>query len=64
MQATAERTSATKTRARPLTTAEKELKAMKTFMKKATSSKKQAEEFLRRAGIIDKNGDLAKQYRS
>jgi hypothetical protein len=64
MQATAERTSDTKPRARPLTKAEKELKAMKAYMKKVNSSKKTAEEFLRSAGIIDKNGELAKQYRS
>lgn len=60
MQATAERTSAPK----PLSKADKELKAMKAYMKKINSSKKTAEEFLRSTGIIDKNGQLAKQYRS
>lgn len=63
MQATSERTRATGVRARPLSDADKELRAMKVYMKKITSSKKQAEGFLERAGIIDKKGALAKQYR-
>jgi len=64
MQATAERTSATKTQVKPLSKADKELNAMKAYMKKVNSSKKTAEDFLRSTGIIDKNGQLAKQYRS
>lgn len=63
MEATAERNSATKARAKPKSPAEKELQAMKTYMKKITSSKKEALGFLERAGIIDKKGELAKQYR-
>lgn len=64
MEATAERESASKTRSKPMSQADKELKAMKAYMKKITSSKKQAEGFLQRAGIVDTKGELAKQYRS
>lgn len=63
MEATSERTRAVSGRSRPLSDADKELRAMKAYMKKITSSKKQAEGFLERAGIIDKKGELAKQYR-
>ena len=63
MQAEAQRTEVSKSRAKPMTKAEKELKVMKAYMKKVTSSKKQAVGFLERAGIIDKKGELAKPYR-
>lgn len=64
MNETAERTRITKTQGRPLSKADKELSAMKVYIKKVTSSKKQAVSFLERSGIIDKKGVLAKQYRS
>lgn len=64
MQATAERGSATKTRSKPMSQADKELKAMKAYVKKITSSKEDSVAFLQRAGILDKKGELAKQYRS
>jgi nitroimidazol reductase NimA-like FMN-containing flavoprotein (pyridoxamine 5'-phosphate oxidase superfamily) len=63
MDATSERTHVATGRARPLSGADKELRALKVYMKKITSSKKEAEGFLERAGIIDKKGELAKPYR-
>jgi len=36
---------------------------MKVYMAKVTSSKKEAVGFLKRAGILDKNGQLDKHYR-
>lgn len=41
----------------------KELQALKAYMREITSSKDKAETFLRQAGVIDKQGRLAKQYR-
>jgi len=64
MQAVAERKSAAKVRAKPESQADKELKAMKAYMKKVSSSKKEAVSFLENAGFIDKNGNLTKPYRS
>lgn len=66
MNETAERVRVAKPRKRaePLSKAEKELNAMKAYMKKVNSSKKTAEDFLRRTGVIDKNGELAQQYRT
>lgn len=59
------RKSATKLSTRPKEThAGRELKAMKAYMKKVTSSKKAAQSFLEQAGIVDKSGKLAKHYRS
>ncbi len=52
-----------KIKAQPLTDAEKELRAMQAYTKEITSSKARAEAFLLEAGIIDKKGQLAKQYR-
>jgi hypothetical protein len=46
-----------------MTQADKELAAMKAYMKKVTSSKKAAQAFLQDAGIVDRNGRLAKPYR-
>jgi nitrate reductase beta subunit len=63
MQAAIERKSATKADARPMTQADKEFEAMKVYMKKVTRSKKAAQAFLESAGIIDKQGRLAKPYR-
>jgi hypothetical protein len=63
MEATTERTRSLGRRPRPLSDGDKELRAMKAYTKKITGSKKQAEGFLERAGIIDKHGELAKQYR-
>ena len=64
MQAAIERKPAAKAVVKPLSQADKELAAMKAYMKKVTSSKKAATAFLEKAGVIDKNGRLAKQYRS
>jgi len=64
MEQTVERKRVGKPRAQALSPADKELKAMKAYMKKITSSKKDAMTFLQGAGIIDKKGELAKQYRS
>lgn len=64
MQAAAtERKSAAKGETRTMTHADKELVAMTAYMKKVTSSKKAAQTFLESAGIIDKQGRLAKPYR-
>lgn len=49
---------------KPLSQADKELEAMKVYMKKVSRSKKAAQTFLEDAGIVDKQGRLAKQYRS
>lgn len=49
--------------ARPMTQADKEFEAMQAYMKKVTSSKKAAQTFLEDAGIVDKQGRLAKPYR-
>lgn len=64
MQATIERKRASKAAAAPMSQADKELAAMKVYMKKVSRSKKSATEFLLRAGVIDKNGVLAEHYRS
>ena len=66
MNETVERAKVAKTRSRsaPLSVADKELKAMQAYMKKVNSSKKTAEAFLRRNGVIDKKGQLAELYRS
>lgn len=68
MQAATERKTAAKavakTAAKSMSQADKEFEAMKAYMKKVTSSKKAATTFLEDAGIIDRNGRLAKQYRS
>ena len=50
-------------KAQQLTETEKELRAMQAYIKEITSSKEQAEAFLLGAGIVDKQGQLAKQYR-
>ena len=64
MQAAAtERKSAAKADLRRMTHADKELEAMTAYMKKVTSSKKAAQTFLENAGIVDKQGRLAKPYR-
>ena len=59
-----ERKRPTKTQAKQLTETEKELRAMQAYIKQITSSKEQAEAFLLGAGIVDKQGHLARQYRS
>ena len=48
---------------RPMTQADKEFEAMQAYMKKVASSKKAAQTFLEDAGIVDKQGRLAKPYR-
>lgn len=58
-----ERKQPTKIQAQQLTETEKELRAMQAYIKEITSSKKRAEAFLLSAGIVDKQGQLAKQYR-
>lgn len=63
MQAAIERKSAAKAVAQPMSQADKEFAAMQAYMKKVTSSKKAAQAFLQDAGIIDRNGRLAKPYR-
>ena len=63
MRAAAERKSVPKGEVRPMTHADKEMAAMTAYMKKVTSSKKAAQTFLENAGIIDKQGRLAKPYR-
>lgn len=42
---------------------QEQLKAIERGVKKATSSKSAAIETLRRAGILNKNGELSKAYR-
>jgi hypothetical protein len=42
---------------------DRELAAMKLYITKVTSSKKEAVSFLKDAGIIDKTGQLAKPFR-
>lgn len=64
MQAAAtERKSAVKAAPRLMTHADKELEVMTAYMKKVTSSKKASQTFLENAGIVDKQGRLAKPYR-
>lgn len=46
-----------------MTHADKELEVMTAYMKKVTSSKKASQTFLENAGIVDKQGRLAKPYR-
>ena len=46
-----------------MTQADKEFEAMQAYMKKVASSKKAAQTFLEDAGIVDKQGRLAKPYR-
>lgn len=47
-----------------LTQAEKELRVMEAYMKKVTSSKKEAVAFLKRAGVMNDKGEIAPQFRS
>jgi nitrate reductase beta subunit len=63
MHAALERKATARAAAQPMTQADKELAAMKAYMKKVTSSKKAAQAFLQDAGIVDRNGRLAKPYR-
>jgi hypothetical protein len=63
MQATTERKRAVKATAAPMSKADKELAAMKAYMKKVSRSKESATAFFEQTGVIDKNGRLAKQYR-
>jgi len=63
MQAAIERKPAAKAMAKPMTQADKELAAMKAYMKKVSRSKESATAFFEQTGVIDKNGRLAKQYR-
>ena len=63
MQATIERKRASKAVAAPMSKADKELAAMKAYMKKVSRSKESATAFFEQTGVIDKNGRLAKQYR-
>jgi hypothetical protein len=63
MHAALERKATARAAAPPMTQADKELAAMKAYMKKVTSSKKAAQAFLQDAGIVDRNGRLAKPYR-
>jgi hypothetical protein len=66
MNETAERARVTRPRKRAatLSVAEQELKVIKAYAKKISSSKKDSIAFLQRAGILDRKGDLAKPYRS
>jgi hypothetical protein len=63
MQTATDRKTALKAASRPMTHADKELEAMTAYMKKVTSSKKASQTFLENAGIVDKQGRLAKPYR-
>lgn len=63
MEDVAERKRVAKPR-KKLTPAEKELRVMEAYMKKITSSKKEAVAFLKRAGAIDDKGEIAPQFRS
>lgn len=63
MDAVVERKGATKSRARPISQADRELEAMKAYLRKVTSSKKKSIEFLKDAGVLNRSGELAKQYR-
>ena len=42
---------------------DKSVKSMKEFTKKVTSSKAKSREFLTKAGICTRNGNLAKAYK-
>lgn len=64
MAEVAERKPAAKPRKKTLTPAEKELRVMEAYVKKITSSKKEAVAFLKRAGAIDAKGEIAPQFRS
>lgn len=64
MTETVDRPSATKTRRRTTSVAEKELKAIIATGKKISRSKTDSLAFLQQAGILDKKGELAKPYRN
>jgi hypothetical protein len=49
---------------KPLTRIDKEIAEMDAYVKKIASSKKKSIAFLKRAGILNKKGKLAKQYRN
>lgn len=63
-EAPARKRAATHAAAAPMSNADRELEAMKAYAKKITSSKKRAVTFLEQAGIVDKDGRLAKPYRA
>ena len=64
MTETVERKPTTKSRKQPLSKVDKEIAAIDAYVKKISKSKEASLEFLQKAGILDKNGDLAKHYRS
>jgi len=67
MNETVERPQVAKPRKRTatnLSVAEQELKAMKAYIKKVTSSPADSRALLQRAGIIDEKGGLTEPYRS
>jgi hypothetical protein len=71
MNKTVERPKVAKPRKRTTTTtpvklsvAEQELKTMKAYIKKVTSSPEDSRALLQRAGIIDEKGGLTEPYRS
>lgn len=64
MTETAERTRAPKSRKQPLSKVDKEIAAIDAYVKKISKSKEASLAFLQKAGILDKNGELAKHYRS
>lgn len=64
MNETAERKRVTKVASRPLSKADHELKTLKDYVKRITSSPVDSRALLRRAGIIDQKGELTKPYRS
>lgn len=63
MQSAIERKPVAKAVVKPMTQADKELAAMKAYMKEVSRSKESATAFLEQTGVIDKNGRLAEQYR-
>ncbi len=63
MTETVERKPTSRSR-KSLSPVEQEIKAMKAYAKKISASKEESIDFLQRAGILDKKGELAEHYRS
>lgn len=64
MTETVERTRRTRSRKQPLSKVDREIAEIEAYVKKVSSSKQKAIAFLKDAGILNKNGELAKQYRN
>ena len=64
MTETIERKRTTRSRKQPVSRVDREIQEIDAYVKKISSSKEKAIAFLKDAGILDKKGELAKQYRN